>query len=368
LEECDSLESLRKWHWVDLFERDGYEMLLRALRVRADNLQLILQESLLDTTPGQSVVHGELFGLGKVSNNEVKRLPLLPNNARYIERFSIEGYIGRGGFADVYSAWEETSGDERKVAIKLFKYDGQPSYVQRYIQREALMAKKLSSILIDGLLKTYEVIWLPNKLGLLIVQEYVQGRNLHDRIASRMNLEAEESLSLAIKLCNTLENLHQLRVSHCDVKPLNIVVSSLGAPVLIDLGAARFFDETVSGDEIVVSIPYSSSKLTSGNPVDAQVDIYSLGVSLIHMLTGFPPWAGDNRESFEFSTEAIPPARLSLLPSEEEIREYLYLSLQDWRLGFINGALLKSLGLDGAGYKNISEFRQDLLKCLDSIK
>ncbi|HNE06558.1 MAG TPA: toll/interleukin-1 receptor domain-containing protein, partial [Anaerolineales bacterium] len=43
LEECDNLESLRKWHWVDLFEDDGYDMLIRALRARADRIGAILQ-------------------------------------------------------------------------------------------------------------------------------------------------------------------------------------------------------------------------------------------------------------------------------------------------------------------------------------
>ena len=43
LEECDNLESLRKWHWVDLFEKDGYEMLMRALKIRADKIDVTLQ-------------------------------------------------------------------------------------------------------------------------------------------------------------------------------------------------------------------------------------------------------------------------------------------------------------------------------------
>ena len=57
LEECDNLESLRKWHWVDLFEEDGYEMLMRALRVRANSIDATLQikKSWLPTTNVQPV-------------------------------------------------------------------------------------------------------------------------------------------------------------------------------------------------------------------------------------------------------------------------------------------------------------------------
>ena len=55
LEECDNLESLRKWHWVDLFDNDGYEMLMRALMVRADNIGVALKSE-KELRPGPDVV------------------------------------------------------------------------------------------------------------------------------------------------------------------------------------------------------------------------------------------------------------------------------------------------------------------------
>jgi serine/threonine protein kinase len=145
-------------------------------------------------------------------------------------------------------------------------------------------------------------------------------------------------------------------------------VTPKGDPILIDLGAARFFDETMPKDEIVISIPYSSNLIMSGEPINAQADIYSMGVSLIHMLTGFPSWAEDSREEYEFVTEPAATNRLSSRPSEHEIRSYLYRSLGDWRVRFVRDVLTKTLFQNEACYSNIRDFRNDLANCLTKAK
>jgi len=66
LEECDNLESLRKWHWVDLFEEDGYEMLMRALRTRADRIGLTLK--IRKSRPSQIRKSNEVFATEKHIN------------------------------------------------------------------------------------------------------------------------------------------------------------------------------------------------------------------------------------------------------------------------------------------------------------
>jgi serine/threonine-protein kinase len=270
--------------------------------------------------------------------------------------------MGRGGFADGYLAWDEAFSKEHKVALKLYQYAEQPKYVQRYINREAILAQKLLSHPVAGFVKTYEVKWLPNELGLYIAQEYIPGRNLHDRIEARMFLEHRESLSLTIKLCDILAELHKQKIVHCDVKPLNVLIGSSGKPVLIDLGAARYFGEAIPKDEVVISVPYSSWSLLSGEPVDAKVDIYSLAMTLLHMAVGFPDWITGSRKSFDLSTQEISPNRLRTMPTQSEIQEYTKNSL--WR---IDSELLRDCLVTAFNeeFEDIGQFRLSLVNCLD---
>ncbi len=75
LEECDTLESLRKWHWVDLFDDDGYEMLMRALRARADKIGVyiksdeLIKSETLPFSPATTVVDG--LNWKSVSHSEI---------------------------------------------------------------------------------------------------------------------------------------------------------------------------------------------------------------------------------------------------------------------------------------------------------
>ncbi|MDP1624330.1 MAG: toll/interleukin-1 receptor domain-containing protein [bacterium] len=72
LEECDNLESLRKWHWVDLFEDDGHEMLMRALRARADRIRAILIHSHETTFPEKETIPSADGGSKDIRENKMK--------------------------------------------------------------------------------------------------------------------------------------------------------------------------------------------------------------------------------------------------------------------------------------------------------
>jgi tRNA A-37 threonylcarbamoyl transferase component Bud32 len=256
------------------------------------------------------------------AGDEAPRLPRLANGERFLGRFVIKGFIGRGGFSDTYIAWDRTK--DMEVVVKRFsRGDDIEDYLLRYVARESKLSQRLRSHDIPGLIKTHEIIHSDNEVCL--VQEPMAGASLHQRIEDKGIIVVGEAVETAIHLGETLEHLHQLRIAHCDVKPLNVIIRSPGQPVLIDLGAARFFDEALSGQEVVISVPYSPPECLTGRPVDGRTDQYALGMTLLHMLTGLP-----RRFNIDDTMPFVPDhVRIGRIPSPQTIRDHIQACLRE---------------------------------------
>lgn len=249
----------------------------------------------------------------------LNRRPLLKNGSRLMSRFTIEGFIGRGGFSDAYLAWDLVN--DREVVVKrLPRPAHQLDYLNRFVEREIKIARKLAPLDISGLVKTFEVIQADGDSYL--VQERLPGRSLHQRIRDKVLLDEPEAIDTAIKIGQTLAGLHRLNIVHCDVKPLNIVLRAPGQPVVIDLGAARFMDEQLETAQVVFSVPYAPPELLTGQSVDGRVDIYALGLTLLHMLTGLPAF-GDMDETMPLPEHI----RIGRRPNNRTIRQHIAAAL-----------------------------------------
>lgn len=302
----------------------------------------------------------------KSNSASVLRMPRLENNDVYIERFAIKGHIGRGGFSDVYLTWDELNPDRREVVLKLFRYQGQERYVQSYIQREATMSLKLADL--EGLAKTYEAKWLPQNYGMYLVQEFISSQNLHQYIESRFTIPTLEAVQITIKLSETLQSIHDRKIVHCDVKPLNVLIGPNNEPILIDYGAARFLGETLDKKQVVISIPYSGRELISGKPIDGRSDIYSLAMTLLHMLVGLPMWIKSPRRHVDFSTARLPPNPLSVMPTERELKKYIKNSFFRIHSEKLVACLEKALAPSpNKRFADMEEFRKELIECHESI-
>jgi serine/threonine protein kinase len=296
---------------------------------------------------------------GQTQREAPTRLPRLQNGDWYMNRFVIKGFVGRGGFSDAYIAWDRVRDCE--VVVKLFGTDGQPEFLRRFAEREARMAHTVPQG-IPGLVATYETI--PFQGGVCLIQERIPGESLHDRIGARGVIDGAEAITEAIKICETLHYLHHYKIAHCDVKPLNIIIRSPGNPTLIDLGAARFFNEQLATDDIVVSIPYSPKELMTGRPIDGRADIYSLGMTLLHAISGLPSW--EQPTIVEMDTTPLPMLLpgLGSAPSDEAIRENVERSL--WRIGSerLQSVIRRALAVEaGDRFSNAGEFRIALIEC-----
>lgn len=246
--------------------------------------------------PASNAVTGD-----NAEDHSVRFLPRMSPGSTYAGRFAIKAHLGRGGFADVYLTTDKLSAEAGDLAIKIFRLDGQTQSVAQAIKQELEISVRLKPLKIQGLVQVLDVAWLPLGYGAFIVQEYVPSLSLRDVLRQRVVLDELTALRIADKLCDTLCELHNCRIAHCDVKPNNILLThDSWRPVLTDMGSASFFGPQ-AGDERATSFPYTAPEVANMQAIGPQADIYSLSVTLLHMLKGLPSseMIGTN---YEFNT------------------------------------------------------------------
>jgi serine/threonine protein kinase len=197
--------------------------------------------------------------------------------------------LGRGGMADVYLA--EQSSLRRKVALKVLsrKLADDASYVRRF-HREA---QSVAALVHANIVQIYEV---GSVAGVhFLAQEYVAGKNLHQRIARKGPLSAGDTVNILGQVAAALGKAAESDIVHRDIKPENILLSAAGEVKVADFGLARIASDveqlelTQPGKTLGTPL-YMSPEQVEGNAVDPRSDLYSLGATAYQMLTGRPPF------------------------------------------------------------------------------
>ncbi|PSL56420.1 serine/threonine-protein kinase [Saccharothrix carnea] len=221
------------------------------------------------------------------------------------QRYRVGTLVARGGMSTVYRGVDTRL--ERTVAIKVMdpRFSADPQFVARF-EREARAAAKLHH---PGVVQVHDQGVDEDRVYL--VMELVEGGTLRDLLNARGKLDVPLALTVVEKVLSPLAAAHRADLVHRDVKPENVLIGPGGTVKVADFGLVRAVSTAgVTSDTMILgTVAYLSPEQVTTGTTDARSDVYSAGVLLYEMLTGAPPYVGDNAISVAYRhvNDDVPP-------------------------------------------------------------
>lgn len=224
----------------------------------------------------------------RVAKEVLERPAGVPRNLPGYELIEL---IGRGSMGVVFKARQVSM--DRIVAVKILRRElaSNKEFIERF-HREAKIAAKLShnnivQAIDSGEYRGYHY----------FVMEYVDGTNIREELEKGKVYEEREALEIILQVAEALDHAYRRGLVHRDIKPENIMLTKEGIPKLADLGLARISegDPMAKAEKgIAIGTPYymSPEQIRGQEDIDIRADIYSLGATLYHMVTGRVPFPG----------------------------------------------------------------------------
>ncbi len=206
-------------------------------------------------------------------------------------RYEILAILGRGGMGRVYKVADRFQGGKILAAKELLA-GNLAEKAHETLSQFQTEARILTRLTHPNLPKVYDYFSYPGRY--YIIMEYVKGKTLEKILGARKGKPVDErqALSWALQICKTMHFLTVQRppVVFRDLKPANIMIDQKSRVKLIDFGIARFFKEAKSEDTFVYGTPgYAAPEQYGTGQTDVRSDIFSLGATLHHCLTGRNP-------------------------------------------------------------------------------
>jgi serine/threonine-protein kinase len=221
--------------------------------------------------------------------------------------------LGQGATGTVFKARQLSM--NRLVAIKILhpRWAANPEFLKR-LTREAHLAAKLSH---NNIVQAIDV----GSTGNLnyFVMEYIEGTTLKHELGAGKRYDEKEGVEIALQMAQALQHAHRRGLIHRDIKPANIVLTSDGIAKLADLGMAReTSDAALARAEkgLTIGTPYyiAPEQIEGDEDIDVRADIYSLGATFYHLVTGRVPFPGDDADvvlEAHLHMELTPPDHLN---------------------------------------------------------
>ena len=232
-------------------------------------------------------------------------------------KFTIVRVLGRGGFGITYEGYDETL--HRAVAIKELFPEGAvrrgglvavPSIRQSAFQEERTQvvdeARRVASLKSSNIVEIYSTVQENDTV--YIVMEFLRGHSLEHEIHQSGSLKVDDVQAIALALCDALQTVHGQHMLHRDIKPANVMLTDDGRTILIDFGAAREFvlHRTSQHTRLLTADYAAPEQYATEARFGPYTDIFSLGATLFHALSGSPPKNAIERSLNNETTLVLP--------------------------------------------------------------
>ena len=248
-------------------------------------------------------------------------MPVAPGEVVNL-RYRVDTLIGQGGMGAVYRAWDLVL----NITVALKENLDTSESAQKQFNEEALILARLNH---PGLPRVIDYFSIPGQ-GEYLVMDFVEGSDLEDTLEKNGGLYPSPGISLKhldeaqvipwmLKILDILDYLHhqQPPVIHRDIKPGNIKITSEGRVVLVDFGIAKRYStthSTLTGAH-AVSPGYSPPEQYGASTTDPRSDLYALGATIYHLITGQKP--AESVQRMTGSVKMISPRQINTSMSQD---------------------------------------------------
>jgi serine/threonine protein kinase len=219
----------------------------------------------------------------------IREAPVLPTReiGAVVEgRYVIHGFVGEGGMARVYLAQDLHDG--ARVALKILRRE----QVANRASRERFLREidVAASLVHPGIVRILDAGERADRSPYLVL-EFLSGESMGDVLERETRFGERYALELTRAAADALSAAHAAGVVHRDVKPDNLFLTLDGQVKVVDFGFAKLKEGSVTATGMTVgTVPYMAPEQLLADPVDGRTDVYGLGVTLFHMLTGSLPF------------------------------------------------------------------------------
>ena len=247
-----------------------------------------------------------------------------PNRSLIANRYELCEEIGQGGMGVIHAGWDTQLKREVAIKILLDRLRGNPCLVDRFLG-EARITGRLQHA---GIVSIHELGWLSDGRPFFVMKR-VHGETLQQLLAGRTQPDAdlEQLYFIFGKVCEAVAYAHTHGIIHRDLKPANIMVGEFGAVSVMDWGLGKILGEQDVLESLMIAEPndFSAAAVSARHPsnprlmkteigtifgtpayfspeqargeinrIDQRADVFALGSILCEILTGKPPYNGEN--------------------------------------------------------------------------